>query len=348
MKKLVAVAVGVVTAAVLLGCASPRDGSVGRQLTLVDCPEDVSSQVALSVSVVPVPVPADLIVKDDAATAYGLIGRRILVSVAPMAGSRGVQVFSSELTIAPVGGMFDDWAAVGESASPVRRHDDGTDDSHAVDVIPGRMRVRPFLRSSTLQSQTSALTLLVTPGGVAIDERTVTTAPMWTADRHPIAPERLQVDLTAVRHMTVFDIVYGNVKLDFVAAKSRSAKDRWECSVEQRVTLVERDAVLPALWDLHTVARNGKPRQWLAFFDPAVGLTRAIFRDPDVARGFAAWLRETNATRVGKYQLGVFQPDDAARDTTSPIPADRSLADTFRAVSADELGALTVGRLGEL
>jgi hypothetical protein len=152
------------------------------------------------------------------------------------------------------------------------------------------------------------------------------------------------VTLTPARHFTVFDVVDGKITLEFVAAKSHSAHERWRCSFDTNVTLVERDAERPPLWDLRTPVRGGKKKSWLGLYDPTIGPIRAIFTSPAAANGFASWLRQTGALRAGRYQLGMLQPADGGQ---SPASGERSIADGFHLASVDELSALTVGRLGE-
>jgi hypothetical protein len=143
----------------------------------------------------------------------------------------------------------------------------------------------------------------------------------------------------------VYELVEARITLAFVGIQQRPVRQQWECSVETTVTLVDREAATPALWDLREVAKVGATEQWLALFDPASGPVRAIFTSPMEASSFAMWLRQTHATRAGQYQLGVFRPQ-YSREPQGTRPAGNSLIETFRPVSADDLDALTVGRLG--
>jgi hypothetical protein len=152
------------------------------------------------------------------------------------------------------------------------------------------------------------------------------------------------VTLTPARHFTAFDVVDGKITLEFVATSSGSPHERLRCAFDTSVTLVEPDAERPPLWDLRTTVRGGKKKSWLGLYDPKIGPIRAIFTSPAAANGFASWLRQTGATRAGQYQLGMLQPTDEQR---SPVPVERSIADSFHPASVDELNALTVGRLGE-
>jgi hypothetical protein len=130
-----------------------------------------------------------------------------------------------------------------------------------------------------------------------------------------------------------------------VDGTQKGSRDIWRCSYETRFTLVDRNSVLPALWDLHIGSGQGRPKRWLALFDPALGPFRAIFTSAGSAQAFATWLHATGATRAGRYQLGLFEADGGKSQST--IPADQDIANNFRPASVDEVHALTVGRVGE-
>jgi hypothetical protein len=296
--------------------------------------------VKVFASGVPRTIPPELIV--DTGVANGVLGRRVLVSVSPNGAARGVRILSSTLTATTFGGTFEGWAAIerdstGRAPAGIGR---------AMDVSPGRLRLAPFLSGSTLQPQSISLDLLVVPGAVPVDEMAVSAPQLWSEDRRPISAEALQISLTRLRHFSVYDAVEATIKLEFVASGSRSASDRWECSVENRVTLVDRAAVAPPLWDLRKTADRGRSEFWLALFDQRTGPFRAIFTSPADATGFARWLRQTHSTRVGPYQLGMFRPEysDDARRT---LPVEHSVIDSFQPASSDDLNDLAVGRLGE-
>jgi len=52
-------------------------------------------------------------------------------------------------------------------------------------------------------------------------------------------------------------------------------------------------------------SRRRGPAGRLVFYNPGVGAFPVVFGNPAVAAGFAKWLRETHATRVGKYAIGL-------------------------------------------
>jgi hypothetical protein len=168
---------------------------------------------------------------------------------------------------------------------------------------------------------------------------------MWNEERRPIAAEAVKLSLTPLRHFSVYVLVAATIKLEFLAGSSRSAPERWQCSVETRITLADRDAVTPHLWDLRKSA-EGRSELWLALFDQRTGPFRAIFASPGDATGFANWLRETHSTRVGQYRLGMFRPEysDDARRT---VPVGHSVIDSFQPASPDDVSNLVLGRLGD-
>ncbi|MGH8218751.1 MAG: hypothetical protein ACREUT_09340, partial [Steroidobacteraceae bacterium] len=101
--------------------------------------------------------------------------------------------------------------------------------------------------------------------------------------------------------------------------------ERWKCSVESDFQLLDHDSALPKLWILQHRARVGSKHATLALYNPSVGTFRAVFLDPATAAGFARWLRETHAMRVGEYRIGVIAPEKATG---------------FEPVSGEELGEL--------
>jgi len=316
------------------GCQGTRMAPVAKEEpSEPSCPTELQAQVKVFASGTPRTIPHELAV--DTGFTNGVLGRRLLVSVSPNGTARGVRILSSALTATTFGGTFEGWAAI-------ERYGSG----RALDVSPGQLRVAPFLSGSTLQSQTISLDLLVVPGAVPVDEMAVSAPQLWTEDRRPISPEALQISLTRLRHFSVYDAVEATIKLEFVASRSRSASDRWECSVENHITLVDRASVTPPLWDLRKNAYTGKSEYWLALFDRGKGPFRAIFTSPADAAGFAQWLRQTHSTRVGPYQLGMFRPEYSG-DARRMVPIGHSVIDSFQPASSDDLNDLVIGRLGE-
>jgi len=177
------------------------------------------------------------------------------------------------------------------------------------------------------------------PGGEPADKLIAELSPLWTADGRPVPPDAIQVSIVSERHDTVFDVVDAHARLDVdVVGGAR-------CSYEARFTMVDHESVLPSLWDLHTLPRDGKRKRWLALFEPGVGPVRVVLGNAQVAASLAHWLRVTAATRLGKYQLGLFEGDELRGRAT--LPPDREIGSNYRAATVEEVQALDVGRLGE-
>jgi hypothetical protein len=315
---------------------SPADRSSADEAP-AECPAAIQGQVRLTASAVGRTIPTELAV-DEAAT-RPVVARTIELAVLPQAPARGVRLMANTLTLTTIGGTLKGWAAVDSQTDVAGR---------AIDVIPGRLRISPLLTGSSLAPQTTSLDVLVVPGAVPVDEAAVSAHVLWGNDRRPVTTEALKVDLRPLRHFTAFDVVEARIVLTFVGAGPPGPALRsgqWECSAETTVTLVDREAANPALWDLRRTAQ-GRSEQWLALFDPSTGPVRAIFTSPADADSFALWLRQTHATHAGRYQLGLFRPE-YSRQPQNTRPAEGSLVNTFQPVSADDLDALIVGRLGQ-
>lgn len=335
------VAIGAVAVAVLFGCSDspPMLGGAARA-TLADCPDELRERVRVAASAMAISLSDGLSPQLGTTQPGELVARRLLISASLTGEAAAVRVRGSTLTVTTVGGTFAGPASVVMRSNPLEVVRD-----RALEVIPGRVRVEPFLSSSKLHPETIVLDVALIPGGVPADKMTVSLAPLWTPERHPVPPDSLQITIAAERHLTVFDVVEAHVSLEVDGTVPARSRDTWACSYETNLTLVDHDSVLPGLWDLHTVPRVGRPKRWLALFTPAVGPFRVILTDAQAAQAFATWLRTTGATHAGGYQLGLFERDTGMSQST--IPADRDIARTFQPVSADEAQMLVVGRIGE-
>ena len=317
---------------ILSGCQYTR-----RDLPTVpqadeDCPPDLQNQIKLSVAAVPTEIPADFTPAEGSVQRYGLRGRRLTVSVLPDGKLSTVRTLSSTLKITVLGGTFLGWAR--------------TTETRALDVTPGRIKVTPFLQPGQLQAQTSWLDILVMPGGVPVDELTVNTGPLWDANGHPVEPGMVQIRLTPTEHLSILDTVEADIDLEYHVKRSFLSRHEWQCTVHTDLTLVDHNAVRPPLWDLGTPDSHGKRTWWLALINPKTGPFRIIFTSPAEAHGFATWLLQTGATRVGQYDFALVQP--GAAGAKKPIkPVDWTVVETTRAASGNDLRQIEVGRIGE-
>jgi hypothetical protein len=342
--------VGVSILAALFGCRSMPAETISKAAdSEAPCPAEFQAEVNIAASAVPWKIPADL------APGEGLnsvLGRRILVSIAPKGEAHGLQIASSELAITPLGGTFRGWAQF--SSNPEQDGHEAVQRGHAaiaarasaIEVTPGRLRIAPFLRTSKLRPQTLLLDVLLAPGAEPIDEMVISVGAFWDASLHPLSPERVEISLEPLRHSTLYDQVDGIVSSTFVIALRPAHSATTRCTAETRVVLIDRASSTPPLWDLRKSMPTGRSELWLALSDPLTGPHRVIFKNPAEADGFASWLRQTHALRIGRYQVGVFRPGYSG-DARRTVPMGHSVADTFQAASAEDLDALVVGRLGE-
>jgi hypothetical protein len=313
------------------------------------CPPRIQEQLKLVASAAAITIPPNLAPPGNSSNAVA--GRRVVISLSPGTAGAGLHLVSNAITITTFGGTFEGVADPGEDADAItnRAHDmrrvAQISDERAIEVSPGRLRIAPFVVGAALRPQTLSMDLLVTPGGSPLDEMAVTTETLWDAQLRPLSPDRVAISLAPLRHFTMYDQVEATLSFDFTARRG-TARQQWSCTAENRFTLVDRNATAPNLWDLRKSAEYGRSEWWLALFSAKVGPFRAIFTSPADARGFAGWLRQTHAVQIGGYDVGMFRPD-YSRDARRTVPAAHSVADTFRSVSADDLDALIVGRLGE-
>jgi hypothetical protein len=268
------------------------------------------------------------------------LARRVLVSVEPKGAVGGARILSSTLTITPFGGTLRSWANVDRG---IVAHSE----PQALEVDRSMYRVAPFL-TGTLRPQSRAVDLVVVPGGGPVDALAVNVEPLWNPDHGPVRPESVSITLAPLRHFTNYGRVEANVKVDIVGAPMGPARAGWNCPVEQRVTLVDLDAVRPPLWDIGMGDRGGGRRKlWLVFNSNASGPFRAIFASPAVATDFLAWLRKVRVTRVAQYDLGIFRPERPANGEDVFISSDRDIMASFATLDRADLDNLQVGSLDE-
>ncbi len=331
--RVLALAVSVPVLALMVGCRSMTAETTAKPAdSQAPCPAEFQADVRIAASAVPWKIPADLTQGDGLSS---VLGRRILVSISPKGAADGMKIASSELTVTPFGGTFRGWAqAVVAEAS-------------GIEVTPGRLRITPFVRTSKLRPQTLMLDVVLAPGAELLDEMVISAGAFWDSSLHPLPPERVNLTLEPLRHYTVYDQVDGVVSSTFVTARSAAHSATTLCAAETPVALVDRASLTPPLWDLRKAVPTGRSELWLALFDPQTGSHRVIFKNPAEADGFANWLRQTHALRIGRYQVGVFRPG-YSRDARRTVPEGHSVTDTFQPASAEDLDALVVGRLGEI
>ena len=340
------------------GCASsptPDPSAIEQAQT---CPDSLKGQITLSGSAVVRTVPAQFsgvgaatdrgvfavepvspAADSDVLAVPAPLARRLLVSISAGPALRQWRVVSSRLTMNLFGGSLKGWADLDPPRSAR---------SHALEVLPGRLRLSPVVAGDRLKPQSTVVDLLIAPGGVvAVDEMVITAPTLWNEHLEPTAAESLQLNVVPVHRPTVYTQVDTNMVFEVTLTSVTAPHDAYACRFESLVNVVDHDSVRPPLWDMGAPARSGGPRQWwLALYDRSGGAFRAVFTNPAVANGFVAWLRKTHALRVGKYELGVFQQDEVDR-LRQRVPQDRTVMETFRPITATEIDALRVGVIAE-
>lgn len=326
------------------GCASgpSEELMVGREAQ--DCPDSVKGQITLSGSAAVRTVPAQFSTAgtagdSDVIAVPGPVARRLLISISPGPALRQWRVVSSRLTMNLFGGSLRGWADLDPPRSAR---------SHALEVIPGRLRLSPVFAGDRLKPQSVVIDLLLAPGGGApVDEMVITDPTLWNEQLEPTAAESVQLSVVPVHRPTVYTQVDTNIIFEVMLASVKAPHEVYACRFESLVNVVDHDSVRPPLWDMGAPERPGGPRQlWLALYDPRQGAFRTVFTNPAVASGFATWLKKTHAVRVGKYQLGVFQQDEVDR-LRQRVPQDKTVMETFRPITAGEIDALRVGAIAE-
>jgi hypothetical protein len=343
------VALTIVLAVLITACAAPP-AIVPDEDANLPCPEWTSEQLGLVISVAPIAVPDVLTVSEGAVSGYGIQARRISIAVKPPQMASSVRLSASALSIYVFGGIFRGWAtpegqfadaSIGSKAAFVKPQSRVVSSTQALEVMPGRVSVTPFLSGKKLHAQTQAIDIAILPGGAAVDQPVVSATSFWDKDQRPIAPAQLDVKLLPLRLSSVYRTVEAKIKLDYEISNS-SGSERFSCSATRQAVLVDRDAIRPALWDIGVPTQFGARKKWLALYSPATGAVRAVFTTLEAANAFTRWVQQVSAVTAGKYSLGLFTP--AARDEEEPIlPSDASIMETFQPITVEELMLLKVG-----
>lgn len=329
----------------LAGCQSPAPADLTP--TPPECPSSLHDQVHLSASASAIALPAGLSLPPGSDQTQDRVARRLLIAASPAHSAVGRAVTGSTLSVTIFGGTFAGTARTVHGPDTPAPHPPETPavreaaPGRALEVIPGRLRVTPFLPSTRLQAQTLDIDVTLLPGGVPVHTFITSPPSLWTPDHEPVAPSVLQMTVGTEQHLSVLKGVEAVVQLELQGGRSRSA---WRCTYETHLTLLDPEAVRPTLWNLQLASPGQRPR-WLALFEPSTGPFRAVFADAAQAQAFLTWLHATAATHAGRYQLGLFEADREATDYV--IPADRDIARTFKAASDTELQRLVLRRLGE-
>lgn len=358
--------VACVCALVSVGCAGYPPAAMDPA-ALAECvsePEAVAigrghGERAIAASVLPLPLPAEL----QAVGGEPMeLARRVVVTFAPGSLRPGESLIWTRLELRTLGGTLAGWTRIRspgvsidltpsaqppkmQSASRVGR------EQVAVDAGAGYLAVERVSSTSRGVSSTVSLDLLIRPGGVPVDESVVRASELWTSDANPVSTDRVHIELVPVHHAPGYDSIEADVALDYIVWHGRgtlhgNAARACKGSAQGHITLVDKDAVRPALWDLGTSTLNAPRTRWLALSSPATGVVRAIFDSPDAAISFANWIRATGSSQAGGYHLGLFA-QSGPRPLRPLVPVDVSAPETFAPLTPRDTSGLRVGRLGE-
>ena len=307
------------------------------------CPKDVADQIAIVASSAPRVLPAEIGFQDAAVKIPGVLARRVIIGINPKETLQGLKVVSSTLSVDPLGGTFIGWARF---VDPREGSSAGDGRSNSIDVTPGRLRIAPFLNGPKIHAQSVSFDVALLPGGVPVDEMSVTLQPLWDSNGKPTSAGKLRVTLTPVRHMTVFDSVEARVQLTLLVS-SKSPGPVWDCSAETHFILADHDVVRPPLWDIgRPDAGGGRRKFWLAFYDLQTGPFRVIFENPSAASDFTAWLKETGTQTAGQFKLGFFRRDETSEHQTVNT-VDRSIMQSYQPITAEDMATARVAPLDE-
>jgi hypothetical protein len=177
-----------------------------------------------------------------------------------------------------------------------------------------------------------------------VDDTVVRIPNLWQQNGTPVPANALAPQFVPVRHPPALDIVEATLQLDFVVRIGKT-REEWSCSAQTRVTLVDQESLRQPFWDIGLAPPNSARRDWLAVFAPDVGGVRLTFESPASAHAFADW-RATRATRLGAYELRVFQQTNRRGGRPFGSLAQEA-TQTLRPLVAEDLRALTVGPVGE-
>lgn len=312
---------GVLLSGALTGCAEHR--GLTKPMAPGECPAPLRDGVHITASVAESPIPAGVTLPSGEVKVVAGTVRRVLLAVEVSPGLPRLRLLSNSVEILTFGGTLAGWARVVAPAAATSRE--------SIQASDGYLRITPFIPGQKLGSYTQSIDVLIVPGGAPVGGLALRPGPMWDKTGSPTAPRDLTVQLVPILHLKVLDVVTASVQLDFTALHLSGAHEHWRCSTESDVQFLDHRSALPNLWVLRRVAPTGSSYPMLALYNPSVGAFPAAFLDPATAAGFARWLRETHAVRVGDYAIGLIS---------------KTNANGFQTASKDDLGELEVAQFG--
>jgi hypothetical protein len=252
------------------------------------------------------------------------VGRRVLIAVDVPRDLPRMRLVASSLEVLTFGGTLAGWASVVAPPKVIGHQ--------SIQVSDGFLRISPFFPGEKLGPYTEAVDLAVVPGGASAAGVAFRPGRMWDDSGRPTVPQDLRVVLVPILHLKVQDVVAATVQFDFTALHRARGHERWQCSIQSDFQLVDHRSALPNLWVLQPAQGIGPKFPVLALYSQSIGAFPAVFLNPAAAAGFARWLGETHARRVGDYQIGL---------------TSKGSASGFKVTSTDDPGGFTVQQFGE-
>jgi hypothetical protein len=345
----VKVALAIVLALSMSACATPKASTPDKEADM-PCPEWTSGQLGLTVSVAPISVP-HILSSEGAVPDYGTQARRISIAVKPPEAGSRVRLSESSLSIYIFGGIFRGWVLPANELKDAAKDSAAiapsriVSSSQALELLPGRVMVTPFLKGRQLHAQTQSIDVAILPGGMTVDQLVVMMPSLWGKDERPIAPAVLDVELSPLRLSSVYKTVEASINLDYHISNA-TGSERFSCTATRHVILVDPDAIRPSLWDVGVASKFGTRKKWLALYSPSTGAVRAIFTTLEAAHAFTKWVQQSGAVTAGKYSIGLFTPT-APTEEDPNLPADTTIMQTYQPISAEELLDLRAGEIGK-
>ena len=347
MRRAVLAGVACVLVLALGACAQRSVRSIpGDPGAVTECPPE--PRVSMSALALPIKMPRDLMTRSPGEVG-GRLARRLTVSFAPGSLARGDSLLWTHLEIRTLGGTLDGWLKLESGSLRIDTASSGSQPRSAreqagIEMGPGYFDVRRSAAYGAKLASAVRVDLLLRPGGIPIDESLMRVRELWAAKGKPLPADAVHVELEPIRHVPGYDTIEAEIKLEYVIAR---AGEGGACKgvAQQRIVLVSREDVRPPLWDLGVSSMNSGRTRWLALSEPASGVFRAIFDSPVAAASFANWVRVSQATQVGSYQIGLVP---YGRPPMRPlVPVDRRAQETFIPLEPQDFGALRPGPLGE-
>jgi hypothetical protein len=309
-------------ACLLAGCAATPTPT--EPALTGGCPESLRQGIRITASDSQVAIPDGVRVASGAVPLMAGVGRRVLLALDVSPGVSRIRILSSSIEMLTFGGTLAGWARVVAPAAATGQQ--------SIQAADGFLRIAPFLPGKRLAPYTETVDVVVVPGGARVAGLALHPGRMWDAAGRATQPKDLAVALVPILHLKVLDVVTATARLEFTAVPRSHRHERWQCSIESDFELVDHRAALPNLWVLQPAERIGSNQPVLALYNARVGAIAAVFRDPATASGFARWLRETHARRIGKYDVGF---------------TSKTIAAGFQPASGEGPGELSVQELGE-